>query len=87
MKSALLWGTVLSPNIIWVIISRKMGWGGYVSHIGQMSKSGKLDIIRVCTGENQVLASCEHGNEHMGSAKQEISLLNNLWLLKKDSAP
>jgi hypothetical protein len=50
-----------------------MGGGGYVSHIVQMSKSGNPDIIRVRTGKDRVLGSCEHGNEHMGSVKQEIS--------------
>jgi hypothetical protein len=34
----------------------------------------------VRTGKDRVLGSCEHGNEHMGSVKQEISWLNDFWL-------
>ena len=35
-----------SPNFIWVIKSRRMGWAGYVARIGE-----RRDVYRVLVGK------------------------------------
>ena len=61
-----------SPNIVWVIKSRRMRWAGHVACIGE-----ERGVYRVLVGKpegkrplgRQVADACEYGNEPSGSMK------------------